>query len=112
MHGDINERNFVLKEDDYYNYNNDFPVISQLIQSLIVNNTLLFIGYSLSDTTFNSIYRLISSQLGNNVNNAYLFTTDNLNEFEVRYYDNLNIKVVGGESTKTKLKYGLSEKGL
>lgn len=112
MHGDINERNFVLKEDDYYNYNNDFPVISQLIQSLIVNNTLLFIGYSLSDTTFNSIYRLISSQLGNNVNNAYLFTTDNLNEFEVRYYDNLNIKVIGGESTKTKLKYGLSEKGL
>lgn len=112
MHGDINERNFVLKEDDYYNYNNDFPVISQLIQSLIVNNTLLFIGYSLSDTTFNSIYRLISSQLGNNVNNAYLFTTDNLNEFEVRYYDNINIKVIGGESTKTKLKYGLSEKGL
>lgn len=112
MHGDINERNFVLKEDDYYNYNNDFPVISQLIQSLIVNNTLLFIGYSLSDTTFNSIYRLISSQLGNNVNNAYLYTTDNLNEFEVRYYDNLNIKVIGSESTKTKLKYGLSEKGL
>ena len=112
MHGDINERNFVLKEDDYYNYNIDFPIISQLIQSLIVNNTLLFIGYSLSDTTFNSIYRLISNQLGNNVNNAYLFTTDNLNEFEVRYYDNLNIKVIGGESTKTKLKYGLSEKGL
>ena len=112
MHGDINERNFVLKEDDYYNYNNDFSVISHLIQSLIVNNTLLFIGYSLSDTTFNSIYRLISNQLGNNVNNAYLFTTDNLNEFEVRYYDNLNIKVIGGESTKTKLKYGLSEKGL
>lgn len=112
MHGDINERNFVLKEDDYYNYNNDFPVISQLIQSLIVNNTLLFIGYSLSDTTFNSIYRLISSQLGNNVNNAYLYTTDNLNEFEVRYYDNLNIKVIGSEFTKTKLKYGLSEKGL
>lgn len=112
MHGDINERNFVLKEDDYYDYNINFPVISQLIQSLIVNNTLLFIGYSLSDTTFNSIYRLISNQLGNNVNNAYLYTTDNLNEFEVRYYDNLNIKVIGSESTKTKLKYGLSEKGL
>lgn len=111
MHGDINERNFVLKEDDYYNYNINFPVISQLIQSLIVNNTLLFIGYSLSDTTFNSIYRLISNQLGNNVNNAYLFTTDNLNEFEVRYYDNLNIKVIGGASDKIVLKSGLSEKG-
>lgn len=112
MHGDINERNFVLKEDDYYNYNINFPIISQLIQSLIVNNTLLFIGYSLSDTTFNSIYRLISNQLGNNVNNAYLYTTDNLNEFEARYYDNLNIKVIGGEPTKIKLKLGLSEKGL
>lgn len=111
MHGDINERNFVLKEDDYYNYNINFPVISQLIQSLIVNNTLLFIGYSLSDTTFNSIYRLISNQLGNNVNNAYLYTTDNLNEFEVRYYDNLNIKVIGGASDKIELKSGLSEKG-
>lgn len=112
MHGDINERNFVLKEDDYYNYNIDFPIISQLIQSLIVNNTLLFIGYSLSDTTFNSIYRLISNQLGNNVNNAYLFTTDNLNEFEVRYYDNLNIKVIGGAQSKIKSRLGLSEKGL
>ncbi len=112
MHGDINERNFVLKEDDYYNYNINFPVISQLIQSLIVNNTLLFIGYSLSDTTFNSIYRLISNQLGNNVNNAYMFTTDILNEFEVRYYDNLNIKVIGEVQSKIKSRSGLSEKGL
>lgn len=94
MHGDLSERNFVFKEDDYYNYSNNFPIISQLIQSLIVNNTLLFIGYSLSDITFNSIYRLIANQLGSNVKNAYLYSSEKLNDFETAYYDKMNIKAI------------------
>ena len=61
MHGDFSKKNIVLKEDDYSDYHLNFPMISTLIQSLIMNHTLLFVGYSLSDSTFNSIFRMIQN---------------------------------------------------
>lgn len=61
MHGDFGKKNIVLKEDDYLDYALNFPMVSTLIQSLIMNHTLLFVGYSLGDSTFNSIFRLIQN---------------------------------------------------
>ncbi len=58
MHGDLQEQNIVLKEDDYSDYNENYYMIAALIKALIMNHTLLFIGYSLNDSTFNSIFRL------------------------------------------------------
>lgn len=69
MHGDLKEQNIVLKEDDYLDYNDNYFMIATLIKTLVTNHTLLFIGYSLNDSTFNSIFRLIQNFYGEDAKN-------------------------------------------
>ena len=56
MHGDFNDiENIVLKESDYINYEHNYILISTFIKSLLINNTFMFVGYSLSDYNLNLI---------------------------------------------------------
>lgn len=56
MHGDLDiPHTMVLKESDYINYEQDHPLISTFIRSLLVNHTFLFLGYSLNDYNLNLI---------------------------------------------------------
>lgn len=94
MHGDVNEKNFVLKEDDYLDYEQNFQMISALIKSLIMSNTILFIGYSLGDPSFNSIFHMIKRYYGNNARIAYYFTPNQISDVEIEYYKKKGIQVV------------------
>ncbi|MBZ1513180.1 SIR2 family protein, partial [Leuconostoc mesenteroides] len=76
MHGDLFEKNVVLKEDDYFDYEKNFYMISTLIKSLIMNHTVLFIGYSLNDSTFNSIFRLIQQGFSGNAKHAFFLSPE------------------------------------
>lgn len=50
MHGDLQEpENIVLRESDYIEYEQNRPLISTYIRSLLINHTFVFIGYSLND---------------------------------------------------------------
>lgn len=49
MHGDFNVGNIVLTENDYYNYNNNFPLINAFVKSLFASKLILFIGFSFND---------------------------------------------------------------
>ena len=49
MHGDFENDNFVLKEDDYLNYSHNFKLIETYIKSIIGSKVVLFMGYSLND---------------------------------------------------------------
>lgn len=73
MHGDLQEQNIVLKEDDYSDYNENYYMIAALIKALIMNHTLLFIGYSLNDSTFNSIFRIIQNFYGEDAKKSYFY---------------------------------------
>lgn len=86
MHGDFTKKNIVLKEDDYLDYHLNFPMISTLIQSLIMNHTLLFVGYSLSDSTFNSIFRLIQNTFERDAKIAYFYTPEEPSQIVRDYY--------------------------
>nr|WP_276508937.1 SIR2 family protein [Periweissella fabalis] len=97
MHGDLAENNIVLKEDDYLEYENNFPMMSTLIKSLIMNNTLLFVGYSLNDSTFNSIYHLIQNTFGENDNQAYFYTPEKLEDAYKIYYSKKGLFVISTE---------------
>lgn len=56
MHGDLAiPKSIVLKESDYIDYEQDHPLISTFIRSLLVNHTFLFLGYSLNDYNLNLI---------------------------------------------------------
>ena len=49
LHGDLKHNNFVLKEEDYLNYSENFKLIETLAKSIFSTNTVVFIGYSLND---------------------------------------------------------------
>lgn len=56
MHGDLEKPDtIVLKESDYINYEQEHPLISTFIKSLLVNHTFVFLGYSLNDNNLNLI---------------------------------------------------------
>ena len=46
---DFKHNNFVLKEEDYLNYSDNFKLIETLVKSIFSTNTVVFIGYSLND---------------------------------------------------------------
>ena len=49
LHGDFKHNNFVLKEEDYLNYSENYKLIETLVKSIFSTNTVVFIGYSLND---------------------------------------------------------------
>jgi len=98
MHGDFSKKNIVLKEDDYLDYALNFPMISTLVQSLIMNNTLLFVGYSLGDSTFNSIFRLIQNSFKLDAKFAYFYTPEAPSMIIRDYYKKQGIIIVSNES--------------
>lgn len=97
MHGSLDNKNFVLKEEDYLDYEDNFYMISILIKSLIMNNTVLFIGYSLNDSTFNSIFRLIQKGFGVHARKAYFFNTEPQSDTVVKYYKNKGVDIIYDE---------------
>lgn len=62
MHGDFVHHNIVFKEEDYLNYENNFPLLSNYIKSILSTHTVLFLGYSYNDINL----KLIIQWLRNN----------------------------------------------
>lgn len=100
MHGDLAARNIVLKENDYLDYEDNFYMVSTLIKSLIMNSTILFVGYSLGDSTFNSIFRLIHNNFGDNTKKAYFYTPNKPKYPVAEYYKKKGIHVLSSEKKK------------
>jgi len=95
MHGDIGERNVVLKEDDYSNYSQNFGLIELFIKSLLINHTFLFIGYGLGDQNFNLIFQSIKHELDSDFQRAFFFSSgEELGDLETSYYQNKGINIV------------------
>lgn len=95
MHGDFENRNIVLKEDDYLNYSSNFTLIESYIKSLIATNTVLFIGYSVNDANFNLIFQWVKNILNNHFQPAYLIESNkSYSRMEQAYYKNRGINIL------------------
>lgn len=61
MHGDIDDlNNIVLREDDYLNYSLNHELLEIYIKSILIDKTILFIGYSLNDNNLKLIMSYIN----------------------------------------------------
>ena len=76
MHGDFEHDNFVLKEDDYLKYSENFRLIEAYLKSLIARNVLLFIGYSFNDPDLKQIFSWVRDILGEDMPNSYILILD------------------------------------
>ncbi|MFI3236599.1 MAG: SIR2 family protein [Lachnospiraceae bacterium] len=98
MHGGFNHDNYVLKEDDYLNYSNNFKLTETLIKSLIARNTVVFVGYSFNDPDTKQIFNWVKNTLGDDFQRAYMVLgREKYNQTLNDYYKNLGINLIFAE---------------
>ena len=76
VHGDIQHRNIVFKEEDYLNYSENFKLIETLLKSIFSTNTVVFIGYGLNDYNIKLILNWAKTLLKDNFNKPIFIYTD------------------------------------
>jgi hypothetical protein len=95
VHGDLDETNIVLKEDDYIDYSSNHPLIEAFLKSVFASKIVLFVGYSFSDNDLKMIIQNVRNILGQDFQNAYLLSIDdNLHPAQREYLKNKGINVV------------------
>lgn len=92
MHGDLQNKNVVLKKSDYDNYEKNRPLITTFIKSLFTTNTVLFIGYSLNDVNIKNILNWINEILKEDFRRVYLADLSPTNL--LKEYENANNKII------------------
>jgi NAD-dependent SIR2 family protein deacetylase len=96
MHGDFFHDNIVLKEDDYESYSDNFPMISDIIKSYLMDYTVLFIGYGLNDSTFKALLNTMLKNFGANARKHYYFIASTPREVDIKYYKKKGIEILTG----------------
>lgn len=95
MHGDLKQRNIVLKEDDYLNYNENFKLIDIFVKSLFSSYLILFVGFSPDDPNFKIVFHWVKNILKGSFKQAYLLECKNdFNRIEFNYYQNKGINIL------------------
>jgi len=93
MHGDFKNHNLVFKEDDYINYQFNFPLIENYIKSIISTHTVLFLGYSYSDLDLKQIVKWIQNHALDVRPPMYLVTYER-NSNQMKYLENHGITTI------------------
>ena len=95
MHGDFENDNFVLKEDDYLGYSRNFKLIENYVKSLIGTKVVLFIGYSFNDPDLKLIFSCVKDILGGDFQRAYLIESGKSYDInEAEYFRNFGINIL------------------
>ena len=96
LHGDLNHRNIVLKEEDYLNYSEKFKLVETLLKSIFATKTVVFIGYGLNDYNIKLILNWTKTLLKENFNKPVFIYTDDteLSKDELRYHESRGLRVV------------------
>lgn len=84
MHGDFQNNNIVLKEDDYNEYSQKFKLIETFVKSVFATSIIIFVGFSADDPNVNQIYRWVKDILQSNQNPAFLIQISDTNKIETR----------------------------
>ncbi|MFJ7407161.1 MULTISPECIES: SIR2 family protein [unclassified Lysinibacillus] len=97
MHGDLKNKNIVLKEDDYLSYSNEFKLIEHYIKALLSTHVILFVGYSLKDYNVKLIFQWVKDILKKDFQPAYFLNIDekpDVDLLEFHYYRNRGLNIL------------------
>ena len=95
IHGDLNDTDIVLKEDDYLDYSLNHPLIEAFLKSIFATKVVLFVGYGFSDVNLKMIIQTVRNILGKDFQNAYLLSIErNLHQTQRKYLMNKGINIV------------------
>jgi hypothetical protein len=95
IHGDLDDTDFVLKEDDYIDYSLNHPLIEAFIKSVFASKTVLFVGYGFSDINLKMIIQTVRNILGTDFQSAYLLSVDeNFHPTQREYLKKKGVNVI------------------
>lgn len=103
MHGDFDEGNIVLTENDYYDYSRNFPLIRSFLLSLFCTKVVLFIGFSFNDINLKYILRQISSLLDSKMQRVYLLVDQQKDALAHSYFLKKGIQLLCLTKEQTEL---------
>jgi len=94
LHGDLHHPNrLVATEDDYDAFLHRYPLLATHLSSLLIENTALFIGYSLDDPDFRQVWQIVKERLGQLRRPAYALQV-NATSHVVARYERRGVKVI------------------
>ena len=91
MHGDFINHNIVFKENDYLNYQYNFPLIENYIKSILSTHTVLFLGYSYNDINFKHIMKWLQNY--SKIQPPRYLTVFEENSTQSKYLENHGINI-------------------
>lgn len=95
VHGDFSSSNFVLKEQDYLDYEQNYKLIDKLVKTIFSTNLVIFIGYSLQDYNIKLILNWVKNvQADSFVKPVFIHIGDPLSELELGYQDKRGLRVL------------------
>lgn len=96
VHGDFEHDNFVLKEDDYLNYSENFKLIDNLMKTVMSSNLVVFIGYSLGDYNIKLIQNWVKQVQGKTfIKPIFIYTGEvKLDDIQIKYFEKKGIKIL------------------
>jgi tetratricopeptide (TPR) repeat protein len=88
MHGCVSRpHSLIVSREDYDAYELRHPATITYLQSLLSTRTFLFVGFSLRDPNFRSIYRIVQQVLGSFRRYAYaILLQGSINEYVLQYW--------------------------
>lgn len=94
VHGDFSS-DFVLKEQDYLNYENDYVLIDNLMKTIFATNLVIFIGYGLNDYNIKLILNWVKCvQSDSFIMPIFIHTGEKLNDLENIYQENRGLRIL------------------
>lgn len=94
LHGDLNSK-FVLKEQDYLDYESNFMLIDKLVKSIFATTLVIFIGYGLNDYNIKLILNWVKNvQADTFIHPIFIHTGEKLDRLEKKYQRNRGLDVI------------------
>lgn len=96
VHGDFEDDNFVLKESDYLNYEQNFKLIDNVMKTIMATNMIVFIGYQLNDYNIKLILNWVQNVQGDSFIEPIFIYTDpeELNDISIDYYKKRGLRII------------------
>ncbi len=94
LHGDL-QAGFVLKEDDYLNYESKYMLVDKIVKSIFATSLVIFIGYGLNDYNIKLILNWVKNvQADTFIKPVFIHTDKPLSKIERTYQMNRGVDVL------------------
>lgn len=93
VHGDFSG-DFVLKEDDYLNYENNYVLIENIVKMIFSTNLVIFVGYGLNDYNIKLILNWVKRAQNDDFKPVFIYTGEKVTENERNYQEKKGIRFI------------------